>query len=56
MYVAYVCVVERAAIVPESLAGAGDSGGAASLIEVPSDSSVASESDFLFKEPMAGFV
>ena len=43
-------------MVPESLAGAGDSGGAASLTEAQSDSSVASESDFLFKEPTAGFV
>lgn len=46
---------------PESLVGAGDKGGAASFMEAESDVSVTisfggSQSDFLFNEPMTGFV
>lgn len=46
--------------IPESLVGAGDKGGAESLMGVDSEESIvisfgASLSDFLFREPMAGF-
>lgn len=47
--------------IPESFVGAGDNGGAESFIGVQSEDSAAisfdaSQSDFLFSEPMAGFV
>lgn len=44
--------------IPESLVGAGDKGGAESLMSEDSEESIsfgASLSDFLFREPMAGF-
>lgn len=46
---------------PDSFVGAGDKGGAESSIGAGSDDSVAisfagSLSDFLFKEPIAGFI
>lgn len=47
--------------IPESFVGAGDKGGAESFTGVESEHSVAislgaSQSDFLFREPMAGFI
>lgn len=56
------CMFDLAmADIPESFVGAGDKGGAESFMGVESEHSIAisfgtSQSDFLFREPMAGFI
>lgn len=53
--------LETANEIPESFVGAGDKGGAESFMGADSEDSIpisfcASQSDFLFREPMAGFI